>query len=448
MPGFLWRERGFGFDLWVRRGRNERTQKAVTKGPVSGGRPGQRRYGFGMQLLGRIDRYILGMMIKPMVAVVGVALLLLLLDNMLGLFEFTITEGQPAWVVAAMLASLLPEYFGLAIPIGLLLGATLTYRSLSISNELEAMFNAGVSYLRLLRAPILMSMIFMAITFALIGFAQPKAEYLLQELIYRVRTGQFAMSVKSGVFNRLTDKVTMRMERVDGDAGLMRSVFLQVDRADSTSMMLTAASGKFFGGKDRDTVVLRLNKGVVVENRPNAQQPDVLKFDLYDFPIRLPEAPAFRERGSRDVELTLPELWLLAHDDSATSAERQNADGRFHRGVIQGLMVLLFPFLALPMGLAPQRSPTLVGLFLGMAAYITILKALDFAAAATLPGSWLLQWILFAVFTSFTMLMYYATSRGKYPLTGFGSLITAWRQSLWNLVRPGDRPSTSHGSTR
>lgn len=401
-----------------------------------------------MHVLGRIDRYILGHMIKPMIAVVGVALLLLLLDNMLGLFEFTMTEGQPAWVVAVMLISLLPEYFGLAIPIGLLLGATLTFRAMTGNSELEAMFNAGVSYFRMLRAPLLVAGGLMVATFVIIGFAQPKAEYLLQELIYRVRTGQFAMSVKSGVFNELTKNVTMRMEKVDGDAGVMRSVFLQVDHPDHTSMMLTAAQGKFFGGKDRDTVVLRLQDGVVVETRENAQKPDVLKFKLYDFPIRLPQTPAFRERGSRDVELTFPELWRLAHDPTATPEERQNADGRFHRGIIQSLLVMLFPFLALPMGLSPQRSPTLIGLFLGMAAYITILKSLDFAAASSIPGSWMLQWALFGLFSAFTFGVYRATSRGRYPLTGFASTLTAWRLAIFDLVRHGPKETAGQRSIR
>ena len=50
-----------------------------------------------------------------------------MLDRIRRLFDFVATEGGPISVVWRMLANLLPEYLGLGIPIGLLLGGIAIY---------------------------------------------------------------------------------------------------------------------------------------------------------------------------------------------------------------------------------------------------------------------------------------------------------------------------------
>ena len=276
-------------------------------------------------MFGRIDRYILRLVLKPMIVVISVALMLLLLDNLLRLFDFTMTKGQPIWVVSTMLAALLPEYLGLAIPIGVLVGFALTIRRLAIEQELEAMFNAGLSHFRVLRTPILLAGLLMLATFVTIGFIQPKAEYTLQNLLYRVRTGQFGMSIKSGEFLHLTDSVTLRVHDVDKNRQLMRSVFLKVRQADKSSLAVTARSGRLYRGGDANnhTVILHLEDGVAIHKTPEAATPDVVQFTDYDYPIHLADPPSFRKRGDRNNELTLGELWSLGHNKSVDADSRK-----------------------------------------------------------------------------------------------------------------------------
>ncbi len=76
-----------------------------------------------------IDRYIFRLVIIPMLGVFVLAASLLILDKMLRLFDLVATEGGPIGVVFKMLASLIPEYASLAIPLGLLLGILLAFRS-------------------------------------------------------------------------------------------------------------------------------------------------------------------------------------------------------------------------------------------------------------------------------------------------------------------------------
>src|SRR3546814_20745959 len=62
--------------------------------------------------------------------------MLLLLEKMLRLFDFVVSEGGPVGVVWRMLANTIPEYLGLGIPIGLMLGILLAFRRLALSSEI------------------------------------------------------------------------------------------------------------------------------------------------------------------------------------------------------------------------------------------------------------------------------------------------------------------------
>ena len=106
-----------------------------------------------MRRLSLIDRYLARSIAVPLLGTLILAAMLLVLDKMLRLFDFVVTAGGPVSVVWRMLANLLPEYFALGIPIGLMLGILLAFRKLALSSELDALRGIGVGYGRLLRVP-------------------------------------------------------------------------------------------------------------------------------------------------------------------------------------------------------------------------------------------------------------------------------------------------------
>ena len=106
----------------------------------------------------------------PMCGVFLVAASLLILDKMLKLFDFVALQGGPVSVVFKMLANLLPEYAGLAIPLGLLLGILLAFRKLATSSELDVMRGVGLSYTRLLRVPYMIAITLAAVNFLNVSY--------------------------------------------------------------------------------------------------------------------------------------------------------------------------------------------------------------------------------------------------------------------------------------
>src|SRR3546814_9581116 len=97
------------------------------------------------------DRYLARLIAVPLLATLVLSAMLLLLEKMLRLFDFVVSEGGPVGVVWRMLANTIPEYLGLGIPIGLMLGILLAFRRLALSSELDTLRAVGLSYGRLLR---------------------------------------------------------------------------------------------------------------------------------------------------------------------------------------------------------------------------------------------------------------------------------------------------------
>src|SRR4029453_14131351 len=114
-----------------------------------------------MMVLGRrklrkatlIDRYMSRTIAVPLLGTLILAAMLLVLEKMLRLFDFVVNAGGPVSVVWRMLANLLPEYFALGIPIGLMLGILLAFRKLALSSELDALKGIGAGYGQLLKVP-------------------------------------------------------------------------------------------------------------------------------------------------------------------------------------------------------------------------------------------------------------------------------------------------------
>src|SRR5215212_138267 len=158
---------------------------------------------------GLIDRYLARTIAVPLIGTLILAAMLLVLDKMLRLFQYVVDAGGPVSVVWRMLASLLPEYLSLGIPIGLMLGILLAFRKLALSSELDALRGMGVGYNRLLRIPFAFAVPLAFINLFIVGYLQPYSEYGYESLRFELNSGALGAAIKVGEFNQLGKKLTL-----------------------------------------------------------------------------------------------------------------------------------------------------------------------------------------------------------------------------------------------
>ena len=331
-------------------------------------------------MLTSLDRYMARLIALPLLGTLTIAAMLLVLDRMVRLFDFVTTEGGPISVVWKMLANLLPEYLGLGIPIGLLLGVLLAFRRLATSSELDVMRGVGISYGRLLRVPYLYAMVLAALNIAIVGYIQPKARYAYEQLRFELRTGALGASIKVGEFTHLGDRMTLRIERSRHEGRSLSGIFVQANSPTGDWLSVTAATGQFLATDDPNVIIFRLTDGTLIHNRPEFGAPRTLTFTAHDLPIDLPKFESFRVRGGRNLEYTLPELARLGHR-GGSEKERDASRAELHFRLVEVATMFLLPLLAVALGVPPKRSSSALGVILSIVMLVTYHKVNQYAAS-------------------------------------------------------------------
>jgi len=345
--------------------------------------------------LSLIDRYLARSIAVPLLGTLILAAMLLVLDKMLRLFDFVVTAGGPVSVVWRMLANLLPEYFSLGIPIGLMLGILLAFRKLALSSELDALRGIGIGFGRLLRVPYFYAVALMLLNLAIVGYIEPYSRYRYEGLRFDLRSGALGASIKVGEFNRLGKRLTLRIDSSEASGTRLHGIFVQVDDRSGTSIAATAEAGRFLSTDDPETILFRLRKGRLIQQSPKFPAPRTLSFESYDLPINLPAVDRFRGRGHEHDELTFNELIHEAYGGGAQAhggpggdagKDRLAAEANLHFRLVEVVMMLMLPLLAVALAVPPKRSVSALGIFIGIVIVVAYHKVNQYAEQAGAQG--------------------------------------------------------------
>ncbi|MFL6752610.1 MAG: LPS export ABC transporter permease LptF [Sphingomicrobium sp.] len=365
-----------------------------------------------MRRLGLIDRYLAWNIAVPLFGSLVLAAMLLVLDKMLRLFQYVVDAGGPVSVVWRMLASLLPEYLSLGIPIGLMLGILLAFRKLALSSELDALRGSGVGYGRLLRVPYMFAVPLMFINLGIVGYLEPYSHYRYEGLRFDLKSGALGAAIKVGEFNQLGRRLTLRIDRSEKKGTRLQGIFVQMDDSKGMSVAASAERGRFLSTDDPDTILFRLEKGRLVQDSPGFATPRTLAFDSYDLPISLPVIDQFRRRGTHQSdELYLHELWRLGYGGGAANREQKlEAQATINFRLVEVVMMLMLPLLAVALAVPPKRSSSALGIFVGILIVVAYHKVNQYAEQAGAQGRldpMLALWAPLVVLSALIVWMYH-----------------------------------------
>ena len=385
-----------------------------------------------MRRLTLIDRYLARAIAVPLLGTLILAAMLLVLDKMLRLFDFVVNTGGPVSVVWRMLANLLPEYFSLGIPIGLLMGVLLAFRKLALSSELDALRGIGVGYGRLLRVPYMYATGLMLLNIVIVGYIEPIAQYRYEGLRFDLRSGALGASIKVGEFNTLGKRFTLRIDKSEDQGTRLEGIFVQVDDGSGGSIAATAEGGRFLSTDDPEVILFRLRDGKLVQQSPKFETPRTLTFRSYDLPINVPAIDQFRSRGTDYEELYLNELFRIGYGGAATSREQQlGAQAFFNFRIVEVLMMVMIPLLAVALAVPPKRSSSALGIFVGIVMVVAYHKINQYAQSMGEQGRIdpiIAHWVPFLAFAALIGWMYHVIAQrpGGQPI---GALEWAATQS-------------------
>jgi lipopolysaccharide export system permease protein len=335
-----------------------------------------------------IDRYLARSIAVPLLGSLVLAAMLLVLDKMLRLFQYVVDAGGPVSVVWRMLASLLPEYLSLGIPIGLMLGILLAFRKLALSSELDAMRGIGIGFGRLMRVPYAFAIPLLILNLFIVGYLEPWSHYRYEGLRFDLKSGALGAAIKVGEFNQLGRRITLRIDRSEHNGTQLHGIFVEMDDKNGMTVAATAEGGRFLSTDDPDTILFRLAKGRLVQDSPKFATPRTLSFDSYDLPINLPAIDQFRSRGgTKSDELYLHELFRIGYGGGAADKhQRLEARATVNFRLVEVIMMLFLPLLAVALAIPPKRSSSALGIFLSIVIVVAYHKVNQYAEQMASQG--------------------------------------------------------------
>jgi lipopolysaccharide export system permease protein len=224
----------------------------------------------------------------------------------------------------------------------------------------------------------------------------------------------------------------------------LSGIFIMTERKDGNSLAVTAERGTFLATDDPDTILLRLANGVLVNNAPGFKTPRILSFTAHDLPIDLPKIEAFRTRGNKDKELTIPELVRVGADARLPKMLRNESMANFHFRLVEVATMLLLPLLAVALAVPPKRSTSALGVFLSLIILVTYHKVNEYAESMGALGKFqpiLALWAPFLAFAALILWMYHVLAHkpGGQPIgaleRGAGKIAQGVRRIVVKLTR-------------
>jgi lipopolysaccharide export system permease protein len=269
-----------------------------------------------------------------------------------------------------------------------MLGVLLAFRRLALTSELDALRGIGASFRRLLRIAYAYTLVLLLLNLFIVGWIQPWTHYGYERLRFDLRSGALGASVKVGEFNNLGRRMTLRIDRSEKNGSQLHGIFVQVDDKSGTKIAATAEHGRFLSTDDPDVILFRLEHGRMIQDSPKFATPRTLAFNLYDLPINLPRVDSFRQRGHEEIdELTLPELLRDGYFSDQPNEHRLAAQANFHFRIVEVLMMLMLPLLAVALAVPPKRSSSALGIFIGIVMIVAYHKVNQYAEQAASRGS-------------------------------------------------------------
>lgn len=357
-----------------------------------------------------LDRYILAKTLWPLIATVSIALIALLLERMVRLLDLVVNKGGPLFLILRMLANLVPQYLGIALPAAFFIGVLLAVSRLSSESELDAIHASGVSLHRLIAPLMTFAVLLVIFGTIIVGFLQPYTRYGYRALVYLVtETAWYSALEKGSFFTGFGDSTIMVDDISDGGRRLT-GIFVYEDRPDGGSITTTARSGYVVRAQGDDRLFLQLDQGVRIDDNGTGRKVAALTFDRLEVPLDVALAPApYRVRGGSERELTLPELWERRQRQS-TYPTQQEVITELNERLVRIATYLFLPLLAFPLGSSTRRTRRGTGLAVGVVLIVIYYYLLQFGHDLSAQGRlspWLSLWLPFFVYAGTSILAFW-----------------------------------------
>lgn len=324
-------------------------------------------------MLSIIDRYLAREIARSYLAIVAVTITILSLENLTRLTSAVERTDNPGLLLGQLMATLIPEYLAIAIPVATFLAVAFAIRTLSLRSEWQMFGGLGLSPARIMALPMLLALGSAAVQLAVRLEVQPAGESALDRISLEIARGLHGMGLVPGELFRLPDGTSVIADRL-AFAGPGQLANVVVHRG--TDILVGNRASVSISPSGAINLILRRGNWFRADQSGERQ---VVHFGR--FVVQLGGVVKLRERTVADAMDRLGTQALLA----GAARERGEASKPMFAALLTRIegagFCLLLPLFALALGTPPKRSSGGSGIFLGI-----VLIVVHFRSAAAIEA--------------------------------------------------------------
>ena len=373
--------------------------------------------------MGRLNRYLFKESIVKIGGLIVFAIVVLLLERLLRIFEVVSNSTNPASDAGSMVINLLPYYLGMAVPMALLLGVTMTIDSFSRTSELTAAMGAGVSLPRMTVPFVIIAAFLAIITLFIEGYMQPVGRYNYRQVEHVVKQQSFTAALRAGTFTSVGSRTFFAGTEIDGSAIGPIFIYEKLNENESREgvRITTADEGRLIVRQATNEPVLQLASGQTYQILGERQLSGDLGFESSAV-VGAVDENMFRTRGDDEREMTTRELWQNREGKLFNTIDTKTNNAALHLRLARSVLLLILPFIAVPFGINYGRNPSSAGIFIGIVMLVSLQKALEFGQSLGASGAvppWAGIWPIIGLVALFAAYIFRksAFKMGQPPLT-------------------------------
>ncbi len=369
----------------------------------------------------KLDRYMLELMARPVMAAILVTLIAQLLERVTRIINQLAENGAHFGFLVQLTVNLVPYYLTFSLPASFFVSIFVVVARLGDGNEIDAILASGVSISRLAAPFVAIGVVFMMISLLLFGFLQPYGRYAYSAVLNAAINAGWNAQLQPEVFADPGHGLTITADQVSMSGRKLKGVFVRRVSPDGREEITTAHAGELIVLPDGRFVSLKVDKGLQLDQSPG-QPGKVVRFANVSAsePLSGPNSD-LKPRGGDAKELTLFEL--IHELRSKTSViPRAYLEGELYGRLVRSLAVPFLPLMAIPLGMAAKRGRRAPGLILAGVLLIGFHHATATAQSLAQtgqspPGPTI--WGIFFVFTGLCTWLFLASLKrpGDTPIT-------------------------------
>jgi lipopolysaccharide export system permease protein len=297
-----------------------------------------------------ISRYIFRQLFDATVFVTIALACAIWLTQSLRFVELIINRGLSLGAFAYLTMLLLPTFLTVILPIATLSAILFVYNKLTIDSELVVLRAAGMSQGSLAKPALLLAVLVSVICLSLNVYFLPTSYRQFKDLEFTIRNDYSAILLQEGVFNTLTEGLTVYVRARESNGELL-GVLMHDNRQPTKPVTMMAERGAMVASDSGPRVVMF--KGNRQEIERESGELSLLYFDRYIFDLGQ-FTDEIEERWREPRERYLHELFFPDYESAADSyyADKLIAEG--HQRLANSFLVVAFVFVGLAALLSGQ----------------------------------------------------------------------------------------------